>query len=62
MIRRTLPLLLLSASAASAAEKPAFNVKSAKEWTEPRDLKVEAAGIRVRVHPGDVQVVGLLKE
>lgn len=37
-------------------------VKSAKEWTGPRDLTVEMneAAVRVRVHPGDVQVVGLV--
>jgi hypothetical protein len=34
-------------------------VKSAKEWTDPRDLKWENGGVKVRVHPGDVQVVGL---
>jgi hypothetical protein len=36
-------------------------VKSAKEYTGPRDLKVtregDVASVRVRVHPGDVQVV-----
>jgi hypothetical protein len=40
-----------------------LNIASAKEFTEPRDVAVEkgAAGaeVRVRVHPGDVQVVGL---
>ena len=40
--------------------QPAFTAKSAKEWTDPRELKVEAAGVYVRVHPGDVQVVGLV--
>jgi hypothetical protein len=38
-------------------------VKSAREYTQPRDLTAEAADkgsvIRVRVHPGDVQVVHL---
>jgi hypothetical protein len=34
-------------------------VKAAKEYTDPRELKVEANGIAVRVHPGDVQVIGL---
>jgi hypothetical protein len=38
-------------------------VKTAKEYTEPRDLAVaggkEGAEIRLRVHPGDVQVVYL---
>jgi len=42
--------------------EPAFKVKSAKEWTEPRDLKREAQGILIRVHPGDVQVIGLVRE
>lgn len=37
-------------------------VKSAKEYTEPRDLKWENGGVKVRVHPGDVQVVGLVTE
>ncbi|MBI3406842.1 MAG: hypothetical protein HY040_00615 [Planctomycetes bacterium] len=36
-------------------------IKSAKEWTEPRDLALQNQGewreIRIRVHPGDVQVV-----
>jgi hypothetical protein len=39
-------------------------VKSAKEYTGPRDLKVEKGKdgneIRIRVHPGDVQVVYLV--
>jgi hypothetical protein len=37
-------------------------LKSAKEWTAPRDLTAEMNGtaVRVRVHPGDVQVVGLV--
>jgi len=39
-------------------------VRAAKEYTQPRDLKLEdrASGteIRVRVAPGDVQVVGLV--
>ncbi len=38
-------------------------VKSAREYTEPRDLSLgragDAAEIRIRVHAGDVQVVGL---
>jgi hypothetical protein len=35
--------------------------KSAKEWTGPRDLTVEKNdAIGVRVHPGDVQVIGLV--
>jgi hypothetical protein len=40
-----------------------FAVKVAREYTEPRDLTVTAgkggAEVRVRVHPGDVQVVCL---
>ncbi|HEX5271500.1 MAG TPA: hypothetical protein VFW33_13480, partial [Gemmataceae bacterium] len=39
-------------------------LKSAKEWTEPRDLTTEkgkeGTAVKVRVHPGDVQVVGLV--
>ncbi len=39
-------------------------VKSAKEWTGPRDLALAAdaqgATVKVRVHPGDVQVIGLV--
>jgi len=39
-------------------------VKSAKEWTEPRDLTPakgkDGSEVKVRVHPGDVQVVGLV--
>jgi hypothetical protein len=42
--------------------EPTFRVKSAKEYTDPRDLKLEAQGIAIRVHPGDVQVIGLVKE
>src|SRR5262249_6150078 len=38
-----------------------LTVKSAKEWTEPRDLRVhdqrEWREVPVRVHPGDVQVI-----
>ena len=38
-------------------------VTAAKEWTEPRELSTRKDGqhtlIGVRVHPGDVQVVGL---
>lgn len=35
-------------------------VASAKEFTEPRELAVENGNeVRLRVHPGDVQVVGL---
>jgi hypothetical protein len=38
-------------------------VKAAKEYTEPRDLTVtrgkDAVEVRLRVHPGDVQVVAL---
>jgi hypothetical protein len=40
-----------------------LSVKAAKEHTEPRDLAVAAgkdgAEVRLRVHPGDVQVVYL---
>ncbi len=39
-------------------------VKAAREYTQPLDLTVEAKGderlIRVCVHPGDVQVIGLV--
>jgi hypothetical protein len=39
-------------------------LKSAREHTQPRDLAVEkkdgAGEVRLRVHPGDVQVVGLV--
>jgi hypothetical protein len=35
-------------------------VKSAKEFTSPRDLQVQNGSVIVRVHPGDVQVVGLI--
>jgi hypothetical protein len=34
-------------------------VKSAKEFTEPRDLQLKAGSVSLRVHPGDVQVVHL---
>jgi hypothetical protein len=35
--------------------------KSVKEWTQPRDLTVEKGSeVRLRVHPGDVQVVGII--
>src|SRR5947207_15549302 len=41
-----------------------LDVTSAKEYTEPRDLTVEkgpnGAGVKLRVHPGDVQVVYLV--
>jgi hypothetical protein len=44
--------------------RTALPVKSAKEYTEPRDLKPAASQgateVRVRVHPGDVQVVYLV--
>lgn len=33
-------------------------LKAAKEWTAPRDLDVNE--VKVRVHPGDVQVIGLV--
>jgi hypothetical protein len=38
-------------------------LKSAKEWTGPRDLALTGGAnekIAVRVHPGDVQVIGLV--
>ena len=41
-------------------------VKSAKEMTGPRDLEAKREGewttIRIRVHPGDVQVVRVVVE
>jgi hypothetical protein len=41
-----------------------LKVQSAREYTEPRDLQTtpdkESSVIRLRVHPGDVQVVGLV--
>jgi hypothetical protein len=41
-------------------------VKSAKEYTGPRDLAPAAVGgateVRVAVHPGDVQVIGLVTQ
>jgi hypothetical protein len=46
------------------AVRTALSVKSAKEWTEPRDLTPvrgkDGTEVRLRVHPGDVQVVGLV--
>jgi hypothetical protein len=40
-----------------------LNIKSAKEQTGPEDLKTtrgkEGSEVRLRVHPGDVQVVAL---
>jgi hypothetical protein len=39
-------------------------LKSAKEWTEPRDVALipsaTETAVKVRVHPGDVQVIGLV--
>jgi hypothetical protein len=39
-------------------------LKSAKEWTGPRDLALAAGAnestVSIRVHPGDVQVIGLV--
>jgi hypothetical protein len=35
-------------------------LKSAKEWTGPRDLAPADGKLSVRVHPGDVQVIGLV--
>jgi hypothetical protein len=44
--------------------RTAVPVKTAKEWTEPRDLTPakgkDGTEVKVRVHPGDVQVVGLV--
>lgn len=44
--------------------RTALPVKSAREYTQPRDLSVEQKGgtteIRLRIHPGDIQVVGLV--
>ena len=44
--------------------RTALPVKSAREYTEPRDLAVDrvkdVTRIPVRVHPGDVQVVYLV--
>ncbi len=44
--------------------RTALPVASAKEWTEPRDLTPtqgrDGTEVRLRVHPGDVQVVGLV--
>lgn len=41
-----------------------LNVSSAKEYTEPRDLTIDkganGAEVKVRIHPGDVQVVGFV--
>jgi len=49
---------------ADVVVRTSLPVKSAKEYTEPRDLKPEkrdkATEIAVRVHPGDVQVVYLV--
>jgi hypothetical protein len=46
------------------AVRTALPVKSAKEWTEPRDLTPtkgkDGMEVRLRVHPGDVQVIGLV--
>jgi hypothetical protein len=46
--------------------RTALSVTSAKEYTEPRDLPIAKSGtaqeIRVRVQPGDVQVVHLLAD
>ncbi len=36
--------------------------KSAKEYTQPRDLPIADGKVAVRVHPGDVQVVYLVTE
>jgi hypothetical protein len=42
--------------------KTSLPVKSAKEYTGPRDVKFESGQATVRVHPGDVQVVGLVTQ
>ncbi|MBY0512692.1 MAG: hypothetical protein K2P78_02130, partial [Gemmataceae bacterium] len=39
--------------------KATVPVKAAREYTDPRGLKADANGIAARVHPGDVQVIGL---
>jgi hypothetical protein len=48
---------------ADVAVRARFAVKAAREYTEPRDLTVTAAKggaeVRLRIHPGDVQVVYL---
>lgn len=68
-------VLLLLAGGVARVDRRAFvdvvlrtsqPVKSVKEYTEPRDLKREKENDRtklsVRIHPGDVQVVGLLAQ
>ncbi len=35
-------------------------LKLAKEWTAPRNLSPVGSTLTVRVHPGDVQVIGLV--
>jgi hypothetical protein len=46
--------------------RTALPVKSAKEVTQPRDLTPakgkDGTGVRVRVHPGDVQVIYLVMQ
>jgi len=46
--------------------KTKLPVKSAKEWTQPRDLKIEKRDgqkeVSIRVPPGDVQVVTLVTQ
>ena len=42
--------------------KSSVPVKSAKEWTDPRDLPVTGNEVRVTIHPGDVQVVGIVTQ
>ncbi len=48
------------------AVRTSLALKTAKEWTEPRELTTEkkegATEVRVRVHPGDVQVIGLVTQ
>ncbi len=42
--------------------KATLPVKSAKEWTGPRDLTVTNGEVRVRVPAGDVQVIGFVMQ
>lgn len=50
-------------SFADVVLRTALPVRTAKEYTQPRDLPIKEEGgareVRLRVHPGDVQVVGL---
>jgi hypothetical protein len=53
-------------AAADVAVRTALPVKAAKEYTEPRELTPakgkDGTEVRVRVHPGDVQVICLTTE